>query len=225
MLRSGQRRSADDYKGSQMLLRTRIVRATAIGALALAAPALSSCSFSTDKVYTPAPGANDRSERVDVLNAVIVSTAPDSGTLVVTLANNDTVAIGEPSGSADKALVDVSGGAPHTPGQFENNPAPAELKAAELPEPIVIASGDYTRIANMEDNIPEGAGTAVDGIKVTGTFEAGQFVTVTFTFDSGNPVTLQVPVVHNNGQWAGQDGETLTPVDPEIDGAKSDESN
>src|SRR3546814_14117768 len=68
MPRSGQRRSADDNEGSQMLLRTRIARATAIGALVLAAPALSSCSFATDKVYTPGPGATDRSERVDVIN-------------------------------------------------------------------------------------------------------------------------------------------------------------
>src|SRR3546814_14018682 len=104
MPRSGQRRSADDNEGSQMLLRTRIARATAIGALVLAAPALSSCSFATDKVYTPGPGANDRSERVDVLNAVIVATKAGSGTLVPSLVNNYSVAVVQQPGIADKTL-------------------------------------------------------------------------------------------------------------------------
>jgi hypothetical protein len=180
-----------------MLLRTRIARATAIGALVLAAPALSSCSFATDKVYTPGPGANDRSERVDVLNAVIVATKDGSGTLVTSLVNNDSVAVGEQAGSADKKLTEVSGDV-----------------TAELSEPILVRAGDYTRIATLEEKpLPEREGRDVAGIKVTGDFKAGDFVKVTFTFDEGKPVTLDVPVVNNNGHWAGQDGEKLTPTD------------
>src|SRR3546814_16357627 len=102
MPRSGQRRSADDNEGSQMLLRTRIARATAIGALVLADPALSSCSFAPDKVYTPGPGAHDRSERVDVLNAVIVATQNGSGTLVTRPVHNATFTVGEQTGSAEQ---------------------------------------------------------------------------------------------------------------------------
>jgi len=64
--------------------------ALAAGALLLAAP-LSSCGFdnATERVYTPAAGANDRDGSVDVLNAVIVSAEEGSGTFVATFVNND----------------------------------------------------------------------------------------------------------------------------------------
>jgi len=52
---------------------------------------------------------------------------------------------------------------------------------------------------------------AGEGIKVTGDFEAGQFVTVTLTFKNADEVTLEVPVVENAGAFAGQDG----PAPPE----------
>ena len=63
---------------------------TAAAVLALAAP-LTSCGFdyATDRVYTPAAGANDRSTAVDVLGAVIVSGQEGSGTFIASFANND----------------------------------------------------------------------------------------------------------------------------------------
>ena len=66
-------------------------RSIAVAAVVLA-PVLSSCGFDepTDRVYTPAVGVNERSGSVDVLNAVVVSGADGSGTLVATLVNNDT---------------------------------------------------------------------------------------------------------------------------------------
>lgn len=65
-------------------------RRTAIAALLLA-PALVACGFNvqTDQVYQAATGVNDRDGAVDVLNAVIVSGSDGSGTLAVTLVNND----------------------------------------------------------------------------------------------------------------------------------------
>lgn len=65
--------------------------ALVIGALLLTAP-LSSCGFdlATNRVYTPAAGANDRDASVDVLNAVIVSAEEGSGTFIATFVNNDT---------------------------------------------------------------------------------------------------------------------------------------
>ncbi len=64
--------------------------ALAVGALLLAAP-LSSCGFdnATERVYTPAVGANNRDASVDVLGAVIVSAEEGSGTFVATFVNND----------------------------------------------------------------------------------------------------------------------------------------
>lgn len=57
--------------------------------LALALP-LSSCGFNyaTDRIYTPANGANQRDASVDVLGAVIVAAQPDSGTFIATFVND-----------------------------------------------------------------------------------------------------------------------------------------
>ena len=68
-------------------------RSIAVAAAVVAAPVMSSCGVNfdaqTDQVYNPAVGVNDRSGSVDVLNALIVSKAPGSGTVVATLVNND----------------------------------------------------------------------------------------------------------------------------------------
>jgi hypothetical protein len=62
-----------------------------IGALLiLAVPALGACSktAASEREYTPAVGVNHRDAYVDVLNAVIVSAQPGSGTFIATLVNN-----------------------------------------------------------------------------------------------------------------------------------------
>jgi hypothetical protein len=163
-----------------MLISHRMTRLLCAGALVLAAPMLGSCSKekATDKIYTPANAANDRSERIDVLNAMIVSTEAGSGTLVVSLVNNDTNAPGADKDAADQ-LVGVAG----------------EVTAA-FAKPVTIPAGGIAVLA-------EPAG---QGIKVTGEFEAGQFVKVTLTFKNANEVTVEVPVVANAGHVAGQDG-------------------
>jgi copper(I)-binding protein len=165
-----------------MLISHRTTRLLCAGALVLAAPMLASCSKEkpTDKIYTPANAANDRSERVDVLNAKIVSSSKGTGTLVVSLVNNDNNAPGATTDAADE-LVGVAGDV-----------------TAKLTEPVVVPAGGIAVLAK-----PTG-----EGIKVTGKFEAGEFVTVTFTFKNANEVTLQVPVVENAGEVAGQDGPT-----------------
>ena len=55
---------------------------------------------------------------------------------------------------------------------------------------------------------------ATEGIPVNGTFALGQFVTLTFQFDDGSSVTLDVPVVLDDGtgQWAGLDVSTPSPT-------------
>lgn len=61
------------------------------GALLLAAP-LSSCGFdpATNRINAITPGATDRDESVDVLNAVVVSAEEGSGTFIASFVNNDT---------------------------------------------------------------------------------------------------------------------------------------
>ncbi len=60
------------------------------GALLLAVPGVASCGFdyATDRENTVANGTSDKSGEVDVLNAVIVSSADGSGTFITSLSNN-----------------------------------------------------------------------------------------------------------------------------------------
>jgi hypothetical protein len=51
------------------------------------------------------------------------------------------------------------------------------------------------------------------GMAVSGTFALGQFVTISFTFDDGETANLQVPVVADDGQWAGLDNATPSPTE------------
>ena len=70
--------------------------------LALALP-LSSCGFdyATDRIYTPANGANQRDATVDVLGAVIVAAQPNSGTFIATFVNG--------SGTKENSVESVMG--------------------------------------------------------------------------------------------------------------------
>ena len=68
-------------------------RSIAGAAVVVAVLVLSSCGArfgaQTDQVYNPAVGVDDRSGSVDVINALVVSGADGSGTVVATLVNND----------------------------------------------------------------------------------------------------------------------------------------
>lgn len=182
-----------------MQLRTRIARATAAGALVLTTPLLSACgmSFATDAVYTPAPGANDRDGRVDVLNALIVATENGSGTFVATLVNNEVSALegGRLSDVTDR-LTSLRGAGEST-------------LTAQL-EPVEIPGGGMARLA-------DGSGIPVEGSDI----QLGHFVEVELTFANAEPVRIEVPVVPNNGVFAGQDGEELTPTTVEEIDAES----
>lgn len=70
-----------------MLLRRSLV--LTIGAILPLA--LTGCvqDFATDRVNTVAAGASDRDATVDVLNAVIVSSEPGSGTFISSFSNNN----------------------------------------------------------------------------------------------------------------------------------------
>ena len=171
-----------------MLISHRMTRLLCAGALVLAAPVLASCSKdkATDQIYTPANAANNRDGRIDVLNAVIVSTAAGSGTFVASLVNNDTNAPGADTDAADQ-LVGLTG----------------EV-TAKVAKPVNVPAGGIAVMA-----APDG-----QGIKVTGEFEAGQFVEVTLTFKNAEEVTLEVPVVENGGDFAGQDGPAPAEDEP-----------
>ena len=114
--------------------------ATAAAVLALAAP-LSSCGFdyATDRVYTPANGANNREGEVDVLSAVIVSAAEGSGTFIASFSN------GVPD--AEQTVTGVSGaeGSTVTAGEFEPIAiAPGGIVNLAEPAAGIVLTGDFT---------------------------------------------------------------------------------
>lgn len=89
-------------------------RSTALAAVVIGLPlGLSGCGFDapTDQVYNPAVGVNNQDGQVDVLNALIVSAEDGSGTLVVSLANNDQSEPDALAGVSGQAEVAVSGDA------------------------------------------------------------------------------------------------------------------
>jgi hypothetical protein len=154
---------------------TRRSLAFVLATVALAVPGLTGCGFdaATERPYTPATGANDVSGVVDVLGAVVVSSASGSGTFVATLANND-----QQESQTFSALTGGTG---------------TELTVTDF-DPIEIARGGAVNLADD------------GGIPVSGDFAAGNFVSVVLGFDSGERVSMQVPVVPNSGIYEGLDG-------------------
>ena len=81
-------------------------------------------------------------------------------------------------------------------------------------------AGDGTAVAGVTTNpLPIKANGFVNlaaqgGIPLNGTFSAGQYVNLTFTFDDGETATLQVPVFDDSGQWAGLDHSKQSPPSP-----------
>jgi len=187
-----------------MLISQRTSRLLCAGALVLAAPALASCGTvkGTDAVYTPAQGVNGRDARVDVLNALVVSTHPNSGTFVATLVNNEVDAPGATESRADRLVGLTLDGKPVT-----------------LAAPVAVAAGGKTVLAT-------GLTGAKPGIKVTGTFAAGEWVTVVLTFANSKPVELEIPVHANteDSVFAGQDGEPNAPEPAEHEAEGSHET-
>ncbi len=167
-----------------MLLRNRIARAFAAGALVLTIPALAACgsSFATDKVYTPAAGANDRSGDVDVLGASIVASQDGSGTLIGTFANNKISQVQDGFPDSSDALTAVGG-------NFQATLADASALTIPAAGTLVLSAAE----------------TDVPGIPVDGDFKLGDFVEVTFEFEKADSVTFAVPVVCNANHFAGQD--------------------
>lgn len=182
-------------------MQTKRSMALTIGSLVLAAPALAACGMSpaTTMIYTPAAGVNDRSTQVDVLNALIVSTDGESGTFVAGLSNGST------SDEATFAgLTGVAGDG-------------TALEFTEF-EPIVLPPQGYINLADGVEGVAPGPGTVesevqpVSRIDVVGSFDLGEFVQVAVEFGDGTIVDLNVPVVPNNDEFAGLDGDELTPT-------------
>jgi hypothetical protein len=53
---------------------------------------------------------------------------------------------------------------------------------------------------------------AKGGVPLNGSFQAGQWVTLTFQFSDGESIPLAMPVVPDTGQWKGIDHSTPSPT-------------
>ncbi len=158
--------------------RRRRQHAAAFAVAVLCAGLLGGCGFTdaTERVYTPANGANENpaETEVAVLGAVIVSTTPGSGSFVATISNKSTeepVSLNAVAGTDEDASVAA--------GQFVALPVAP------------------TAFINLADT---------GGIPVTGDLAAGDFVRLNLGFDNGDRITINVPVVANAGDFAGLDG-------------------
>ena len=151
-----------------MTLRRSIAAAT----VALAVPVLSACGSNfnapTDQVYNPVVGVNDRTGTVDVLHALVVSGEDGSGTVIAGLVNNDTE-------NAD-TLTGVAGAGDDATIGVEDAGS-----GAEIPADGFYQLADEGNISVQADQI-----------------QSGRFVELTFSFERGQSVTLEVPVVSNS---------------------------
>jgi copper(I)-binding protein len=108
-------------------------------------------------------------------------------------------------------------------GTFVNNDLAKEIQLASVAgEGLFVGQED-------QQPIPIAANGTVDlasggGIPINGTFHAGQFVPLTFTFDNGETATLDVPVVSDDGQWADLDTSTPSSI-PTPSGAASESAS
>jgi hypothetical protein len=145
-----------------------------------ATAALSACGFNypTDRINNITAGVNYRNGNVDVLNAVVVAKAPNSGTFVATVVN----------GSSTKSVTLQSATGDNT-----------TISSANA-KPFTLQPGSVLNLADQPGGIP-----------VFGTFQLGQFVTLSLAFDNGETANLNVPVVADDGQWAGLDIATASP--------------
>jgi hypothetical protein len=153
------------------------------GALVLALPLLGSCGFdkATDRVYTPAAGTNNREGDVKVLAAVIVAAQADSGTFIASLSNDDPKL-------EDATLTGVAGAGDWSDLTVE----PSDL-SIDIP-----ARG----FVNLVDEDP---------ITVRGDFTPGEAAELTLTFESGDSVTMDVPVVYACNYYEGLDKSASEP--------------
>jgi hypothetical protein len=151
-------------------------RSVAVAALALA-PVLTSCGFNepTDRVYTPGVGVNERSGEVDVLNALVVSGADGSGSLVATLSNNDT--------AEEDALTQVAGSG-----------ADAAVRVT-LEDSLDIAKGGSVSVSDEAEVSVEGEPvTSGAFVQLTFTFEQAEPVTVQVPVVARRGAYADIPV-------------------------------
>jgi hypothetical protein len=172
-------------------------RSLAAAVLVLAAPALSSCGGNfnqqTNQIYNPAEGVDDRSGKVDVLNALVVSTENGSGTVIATFVNNNRVredSLRSIAGAGSDSELEV------TPGGPTAIPAGGLLNLAERGRNFV--TGERVRPGYF--------------VELTFTFQQGTAITVKAPVVNGRePEYTSVPQPTPTGSPSPTEAITETP--------------
>jgi copper(I)-binding protein len=154
-------------------------RAVATAVVVIATAALSGCGSSfnaqTDQIYQPAVGANNRESQVYVLNALLVTGGGTNGALVAGLLNE---------AGTDDVLTGVTAKASN------GNDLTSTIVGDQVPLP----SRSLVRLS-------QDAAVAISGTDAA-ELGAGGSISVTFTFQNADPVTLDAPIEAREGPYA-----------------------
>jgi|EndMetStandDraft_8_1072994.scaffolds.fasta_scaffold289023_2 copper(I)-binding protein len=146
------------------------------GALVLALPLLSSCGFNKATDKVYTPGEGTNNRDGDVkILAAVVVAAQPDSGTFLASLSNN-------SSEDSNALTELAGAGDS-----------ADLSIGAIDSPIEIPPRGFVNLAD------EG------GVNVSGDFGAGDVVELTLTFDSGDSVTMDVPVVYACDEYAGLD--------------------
>ncbi len=159
--------------------------ALAAGGLLLAVPALASCGFDYP------------TERVNTVGAGVTNregTVDIGGSLVVSAQPDSGTLIGALSNTSDDpiSLESVTG----------------EEGGVEVDEfePVEVPGRGHVNLATLAEDD--------EGLIVSGSFEAGDFVTVTFNFDNDQSISIDVPVMKPCYEYEDIDGSGEGSDDP-----------
>ncbi|MEP6527200.1 MAG: hypothetical protein ABJA86_08545 [Nocardioidaceae bacterium] len=127
----------------------------------------------TNRIYQPAAGSNNRDGDVYVLNALLVTDGTGLGTISAGLVDE---------AAQDDALIGVSA----------DSPAGNRVQGMILTRRVDLPSLKLVQLSDAGDVILS-AGKPLN---------VGGIINVTFTFRNAGPVTLELPIVTNTGDFA-----------------------
>ena len=161
----------------QVLTSHRVRQAMVTAVVVLATAALTGCGYNfgsqTDQIYQPAVGSNNREGQVYVLNALVVTGGSDGALVAGLLDEADT----------DDVLTGVT-----AKGSNGN-----DLTTTIVGDQIPLPSRSLVRLSQDADVAISGDATELG---------AGGLISVTFTFQNADPVTLDAPIVAREGPYA-----------------------
>ena len=191
--------------------RARFRLPVAVAAVLLTSGCGSNFNAESQDPYQPGPGISDRAGDVYVINMLVATTEDGAGTVVGSLVNQRSQAdyVVEFTATHGEGGELSTGPLPAVPSDAASSDGSAPSKGVVVP-------------ADEATQFPDDAKLQVSGDAVV----PGTFVTLTFTFHRGDPVSVEVPVFSQDNSYVeGPVGATSgeTSGDP-TEGTPGDES-